>query len=374
MIIIRRCIAGLNLTVEAPPTRAIKQLEKELTVYPPFSGKTDILIRFRHQKDNKALSNNPTIHNEYEDGFAANFGLVVVRWRWGHTQTLVDCSLPTPEKNWLKKTSNIQFTHPYEQIGQIFFELVLIPTLQLFYYDRFLLLHGSALALSVGKEAVVFGGTGGVGKTSLELALVGNEYLFMADDITFVDRKGTIWANFSWPKIYGYNTLGDDSIKSRMFSRRGIIDRLCWYLRMWLLGESRVRRRVDPKKFYNGDIAQQARLSDYYILYRDNTPTLTITPLETATAIDMSLEVMISEYSVLYRHLYWHKYNRAGLKQSPCITIEDIFGRWQHIGHSILDNIRCYLVHVPFHATASDLKSQFLTVCSPYKNDPTEDE
>lgn len=368
MLTINRRIAGLNVTIEGESSISLAQLNKELAIYPPTQEKTDILIHFKQQDANKAIANNPSIHKEFEDGFSASFGSAIVRWRWGHAQTLVNWFSPNPPKNWLGKFCGIQFTHPYEQIGQIFFELVLIPTLQLFYYERFLLLHGSALASVDEKNAIVFGGTGGVGKTSLELELVGKQYRFMADDISIVDNNGLVWANFSWPKIYGYNTLGDDSIKTRMFAGRSIVDRFCWHLRMLRYGINRVRRRVDPESFFNDNISQQASLKDYFILFRDHSSELTFTPIDAITATHMSLEVMMSEYSTLYRHLNWHKYNRIGLQQSPFVTIEDIFAQWQQISNLMLKDVCCFLVHLPANLSASDLKTSFPSLLCNYRN------
>jgi len=357
--LISRLICGLVINVQGSPSRFMDQLDRELAVYPVSSGKPDILIRFGQQFKDDKLADNPGIHSEYEDGFAANFGNALVRWRWGYSRILVDWFSPIPEKSWSRKALSMQFSHPYQEIGQIFHELVLIPTLQLFYSHHFLLLHGSALAVIREKKAVVFGGTGGAGKTSLELSLVGKKYSFMADDISFIDVNGTVWANFSWPKIYGYNTLGNDVVKSRVLTGRSAVDRLFWRLRMGLSGPDRVRRRVQPEIFYSGNVTQKADFSEYYILFRDGSPALAVRPLNTSTAVRMSLEVMASEYTILYRHLNWHKYNRLSLQQEPFITVGDIFDHWQVAGRRIFENIKCYMVHIPFDFSVSELKSVF---------------
>jgi len=359
MIFIRRRIANLNVTIEGQSSRFMAQLERELSIYPPAQQEPDILIQFGFQDEGRALSKNPAIHREYEDGFSANFGQAVVRWHWGSSPVQVEWVSPSRERCWRQKIRNIQYTHPYEQVGQNFFELVLIPTLQLFYHQQLFILHGSALADNSDDAAIIFGGTGGVGKTSLELSLVGDGYDFMADDISIVDANGILHANFAWPKIYGYNTLNDKRTRDRIFQNRNRVDAFFWELRMRRFGGSKVRRRVDPSIFFNGAVRQQARLQTYYILFRDHSDKISFSPIRTEDAVDMSLNILNSEYTILYRQLYWHQANRIGLALEPFVTQEHIFKSWQKLGLSVLANTQSYLVHVPLDTSATELRSLF---------------
>ncbi|RUA17743.1 MAG: hypothetical protein DSY55_01570 [Clostridia bacterium] len=357
MISIQRQIANLNVTVQGQPSRFMAQLERELSVYPPARQQPDILIQFGPRDDGIILAKNPAIHREYEDGFAAQFGQSIVRWHWGQSHVQVDWSLASREQNWRQKIRNMQYTHPYEQIGQAFFELVLIPTLQLFYHNNLLLLHGSALSDDVDNHAIVFGGTGGIGKTSLELSLAGNGYKFMADDISILDAEGDLHANFAWPKIYGYNTFEDTKTKEKIFQFRGPADRFFWELRMRRFGGSRVRRRIDPQRFFGGAINQHAPLKTYYILFREFCNEMNISAIHAEKAIDLSLNIMLSEYTILYQHLYWHQANRIGLGLEPFITIDAIFESWRRLGIHLFSDIQCYLVHVPMNTSAASLRA-----------------
>jgi hypothetical protein len=355
--LIQRQIAGLSMTIEGDPSHFMSQLEKELAIYPLAQSETDIHFRFGRISEELTLTQNPGIHHEYADGFAANFGQAVVRWHWGKRPLTVDWHINAPPRHWRRKLRSVQYAHPSEQTGQVFFELVLIPTLQLFYHDRLLLLHGSALLDRKDHRAIVFGGTGGIGKTSLELALVNDGYDFMADDISILDASGLLHANFAWPKIYGYNTQDDGKIKKRIFRSRGPLDRLLWETRMRRYGGSLVRRRVNPQSFFDGAICQQAKLKAYYLLFRDNVDAVRITSIDAATTISMSLDVMKAEYTVLYRHLHWHDFNRVGMGLSPLVTAQIIFDGWQKAGESVFSDIDCYLVHVPFGVSAVDLRT-----------------
>jgi len=356
MISIRRKIANLNVTIEGQESRFLSQLEQELDIYPSAQQKADILIRFGFEGDEKVLANNPAIHREYDDGFSANFGQATVRWHWESSPVLVEWSSPPKELCWRQKIRNIQYTHPYEQVGQIFFELVLIPTLQLFYHQHLLILHGSALADHREGTAMIFGGTGGVGKTSLELSLVGDGYDFMADDISVIGEDGILYANFAWPKIYGYNTFNDVKIKERIFHGRDKLDRFFWELRMKRFGGGKVRRRVDPNVFFDGAVRQQAQLKKYYILFRDYSDEISLSPISTKKAVDMSLHILSAEYMILYRHLYWHQINREGLSLLPFVTRDEIFKSWQMLGTRVLANVQTCLVHIPIETTASQLR------------------
>jgi len=359
MISIRRRIANLNVVIEGPVSQFLARLDRELAIYPPAQQEVDILIHFGFEDTGRVLANNPAIHREFEDGFAADFGPALVRWHWGTSPVRVTWISPSQERSWRQKLRNIQYTHPYEQVGQVFFELVLIPTLQLFYHQHLLLLHGSALADNKTGAAMIFGGTGGVGKTSLELSMAGHGYDFMADDICLVDADGILHANFAWPKIYGYNTLNDKNIRERIFQNRSGMDKLFWGLRMRRLGGGKVRRRVDPAGFFNGAVRQQARLQTYYILFRDDGDTLSVRPIQAEDAVEMSLNILNAEYTILYRHLFWHQANRIGLSQEPFVTQAHLFESWRKLGLNILKDVKSYLVHVPMNTSATDLRAHF---------------
>jgi len=63
-------------------------------------------------------------------------------------------------------------------------------------------------------RAILIGGTGGVGKTSLEMELCRNYGCsFINDDISVLDSDGWVYPNLAFPKIYGYNLENNDKVK-----------------------------------------------------------------------------------------------------------------------------------------------------------------
>ncbi len=358
MVSFRRCIFGLTMNIHGQSDLFMDQLDMELAIYPDSSKEPDISINVVRKIDNHVIAKNPAIHSEYEDGFACNFGNTQIRWHWNEKPFLVEWVLPAKGKNWLRKLFNIQFSHPYQEIGQLFHELVLIPTIHLFYNDRFLLLHGSSVSRKKDNKAIVIGGTGGVGKTSLAIKLVGNKYDFMADDITVIDSKGIVWGNFAWPKIYGYNVIRDEATRSRLFSNLDTVDKIMWHIQMRTRGPDRMRRRISPALFFHRNIKIKSELEKYYILFRKNTQRLTIKRINTNTAVNMSLNIMASEYTILYRHLQWHRYNRSGIGNSLLFNSEEnIFHKWELLGKAILGNAECFVVNIPLEMNGLILKN-----------------
>ena len=178
----------------------------------------------------------------------------------------IDLIIDENQRSFIQKYNGIQHTHPFEDIGRIFHELVLIPSL-FFFADSIALIHGSALETK-NNDSIIIGGAGGVGKTSLELFLIFNKNLkFLADDIVIVDKDKFVWPNYAYPKIYGYNTKENKDLEKKVLQKRGVLDKAQWLFKKSLTGRP-VRRRVNPKIFYNGSISNGSKLSDYFILFR----------------------------------------------------------------------------------------------------------
>jgi hypothetical protein len=148
----------------------------------------------------------------------------------------------------VERARSIQFSAADEQVGQIFHELMLIPSAY-FRPDR-VLIHASAFQAPSGK-VIAIGGTGGVGKTSLELALcLHGDFRFVTDDICVLSESGHVWPILAPPKIYGYNTEHDRELRRKVLERRSSIDRLHWRWRS-RRGSDRVRRRAPVDELYS---------------------------------------------------------------------------------------------------------------------------
>ena len=105
----------------------------------------------------------------------------------------------------------------------------------------------------------------GVGKTSLELSMIQkNNFKFLADDVCLIDKNSNIWPNYAFPKIYRYNTQNKQEIEKKILKNRGYIDRFQWHF-FKLFPNKPIRRRINPKIFYDNKVGVKSKLSDYYI-------------------------------------------------------------------------------------------------------------
>jgi hypothetical protein len=363
---IKRKIASLNIHIDGPDNESMRILDSELALYSEYDSDraADVIIDVCENSDvlakKKAKSRNPTIFSALEDGVAMKFGLAHVFWSLTSTPIRVQFAPPPISKNWIKKLRSIQYTYPHEAIGQIFHELVLIPMIQMFFSDRFAVIHGSSVGTPEG-DVYVFSGTGGVGKTSMMLELVEEQkYDFIADDITVLSSEGNVHANFAFPKIYGYNTLGSPSMKKKLLGATSYADRIAWNLQMKRMGPSGVRRRVNPKEFFDGQISQSGKLKKFFILFRTETKNLSLESVSASKATEMNLHVMKSEYAILYNHLHWYQFNCLGTKSGidERLSYDRMWEKSRAIQLATLENVECLKINVPMKMTAQELKDQ----------------
>lgn len=365
-------IASLNVEIDAPRDSSTSLLENELAIYPAFdpSCETDVVITVCARNEvlegtSEKISKNPSLFTVLEDGISLEFKSGHVFWSTDPGPVQIRFSPPPVKKNWIRKIGSMQYHFPHENIGQIFHELVFVPTLQLFFANRFALIHGSAVKNSKG-EISVFAGTGGVGKTSMMLELVDNQdHSFVADDISILGDDGVIHANFAFPKIYGYNTLGYPEIKQRLFRKKSLLDRASWKLRILLRGgPANVRRRVNPCDFFDGRVESQGPLTRLYVLFRCNTDELKVEKISSDDAVKMNTHIMMSEYGVLYNYLHWYSFNCIGNgKQADERFVYDkLLGKSSKIQENVLSDVECLKISVPMKMTAQELKHQLTSL------------
>ena len=352
-------IASKTFAVRYGVGLASKVLEKELSLYEKTTAKPDVSVGINDRRRTfTVLSRNPLIHEELENGFRCHFGQATVAWIKQHDGLYVNLVFDENKRSLLRKFRNMQYTHPFEGVGQIFHELVVFPTL-FFFPHELTLLHGSALETE-HRKAVVIGGTGGVGKTGLELFLISKGNLrFLADDITFIDRNGYVWPNFAFPKIYGYNVVGDESAEKKVLENRGVIDRIQWHLRK-TVSTYRVRRRVNPYIFYDGHVGIGSRISRFCFLFRGRYDDFSAENVTADDAAAINLEIMKSEYTVFLKHLLWHKVNRLLLQTKTIIDIDSVLREWYQLQKRILKTCRCYVVKVPLKSDLLELTKWFV--------------
>ena len=126
------------------------------------------------------------------------------------------------------------------------------------------MLHSSAVMTPApDKGAVLFGGTGGVGKTSLEIELCKHHNCsFLTDDIAVISNIGEIFPNLAYSEIYGYNIKGDKKTQKEIFRGKSIVNRFFFWLHS-LRGDQYVRRRINPEVFYGNIQTEEVKIKSY---------------------------------------------------------------------------------------------------------------
>ncbi|MDH5676831.1 MAG: hypothetical protein OEZ06_32245 [Myxococcales bacterium] len=343
----KKLIFGRSVEINCRIPATGELLQRELSNYPDHRGPTRVSIEITPDlpiPDEHAR--NPVTHATFHGGFAARFPTCEVSFRTGQRLSI---RVATSDTSSLRQRVTSFLSHPEnatpaESFGQAFHELVLVPSV---YFDSDLVpVHASAFQLSDG-TAVLIGGTGGVGKTSLELSFcLGGEHPFVSDDIAVVDGTGQVWPNLAYPKIYAYNLAGS-SLRQRVLAGRPPLDLLHWHYRSRLMGPNSVRRRVDPGLFYGACAAGASQLAHYFVLRRDPVPEVQIEGLTPADAAAISTEIIQAEYQILHNHLIWHEYNSRLRAMEPCLTIDETLARFRAVGERALSGARSHLVRIP---------------------------
>ncbi len=310
----------------------------------------DIVINIlKHDNNNDVIGINPKTHIEVNNGFKSVFSKVSVEFRRDKCLT-VNVFIKHQKKgfiNYLKKLYNIQYSSIDERISQILYELVLIPSA---YFDSSnFLIHSSAF-IKDGNGAILIGGTGGVGKTSLEIELCMNRgYSFIADDISVVSNDAFVWSNLAFPKIYAYNLKNNAKLKKQIFKNRSIHDKLAWKFLHFINGAAGVRRTVSPIDAYGKYQIEKSKIDKYYILVKKNVENINVEKISAKAASMMTLHIIQSEYSVFNNHILWHEFNCKAFNTDPILRLEEVFANWRENSEKVLADIDCFIVNIPLN-------------------------
>jgi hypothetical protein len=244
-----------------------------------------------------------------------------------------------------KFVNSMEYTSKAEMIGQICFEWFLVPSV---YFDEHkCLLHAAGFVTDQG-EGILVGGTGGVGKTTIELALCFNgSYQFLCDDIGVVGKDGQVYPNLAFPKIYGYNMENNPVLKAHVFKDRSLLDRGSWAYRYFAKGPKKVRRKISPKKIFKGYASDPVPFAKYAILLRENRDDIQVADIDKETAIDMSIDVMLTEYSHFHNHIQWHEYNHRVMDTPPILRLDETIARWKACMRTAFEDVRICTVRIP---------------------------
>lgn len=298
-------------------------------------------------KDVRAI--NPKIHIEVKDGFKTIAPKISIEIKKDKFLT-ANVILEHQKKGlirYLKKLYNNQYSSIDERISQIIYELVLVPSV--YFDEQNFLIHSSAF-IKEGAGAVLIGGTGGVGKTSLEIELCMNrDYSFVADDISVVNDDAFVWPNLSFPKIYAYNLKGNDKLRNQIFKNRPFHDKLAWKFKHFLNGPAGVRRTVSPVDAYGKYQKDKSPIDAYYILVKRNVEEISIEKVDAKSASEMTQFIIQTEYSAFNNHILWHEFNNKMLGTKPILKLDKVMARWKEKSEKVLSKIDCYVINVPLN-------------------------
>lgn len=327
-----------------------RTLADELVLYPKAadSEETDLVIRFGPLPPSLPQSTNPSVHTEHPEGFVARYTMATVDYRFGEDRLRsVDLQINVPESRlWkhVQRFADMQFTSREMRAGMILHELALVPAAAL--DPEAFPVHASALEAPDG-SVILFGGTGGVGKTSLCLELCLNAgYRFVADDIAVLGPEGRAFPNLAYPKIYGYNLSGNSPLHTAVFTDRGTLDRLHWHLHR-LRGPDKVRRRASPEVLYGEHSRDGGPVKRYVILARTHRPDIRLDAVSPDEAASLSVPVLEAELSTFLNHVRWHMYNRRLSNQEALVHPATLVARWESGLTRALRDTECFVARIP---------------------------
>ena len=340
------CIFGkkIKINIECLETKYI--LNKELSIYPQSdSNSSDIDIYFVETLLlDEIYSNSPTIHKTFKNGFFSNFGLNKILFK--QEKKLKVYVQIDKRKRVRGKFLDIGYRYNIENIGQILHELILVPIN--FFYSNRALIHASSMKNLNTNKTLMFGGTGGVGKTSLELLLCRElNYSFISDDIAIVENE-KVFPNLSYPKIYAYNVEQNRDLEKLLFKERNIMDKFQWIFLKKLKGLNRVRRTISPSEIYTSIEIESNNIDEYYILFRTNTvDNIVFEEINYHQASQLTLDIIKNEYCAVMQHVIWHEYNANLMGFESILKTEQIYSNWSNTYMNIFKNIKCFIVKIP---------------------------
>ncbi|SMP13995.1 hypothetical protein SAMN06265339_1221 [Desulfurobacterium pacificum] len=294
-----------------------KKFIEELSIYGNLNKKFSaydyevfLLRGNNYDFSEKIISVNPSSFFFLKDGsFAVDYGHSIIHYQLVRTPKRI--IIKVKKQGFLRKFLSMEYRSNLENLGQIFHELVVVP---LMFFDRKkFLIHASAVYDNDSHQVIMFGGTGGVGKTSLELLLSQSKrYSFFADDICVVDEEGFAYPNLSYPKIYGYNVLNNKLLTTRdLLKKNTLLSKIHWFLHYYLRGPNKVRRKLCPDCLFKGGVRKQkAKIGKYYILFRTATvKDICLVEVPVTKVVEPTIQIIKNEYYTFLRNIRWFVVN-----------------------------------------------------------------
>ncbi|HKR76072.1 MAG TPA: hypothetical protein VJR95_05365 [Rhodanobacter sp.] len=323
-------------------------LAESLELYPDAGDREpEVSVRIGHAAITHAPSSiNPKVHKTFEHGMLTSFPQVDVYWERtgdGHLQVEAVIKPRRGIRRAVHKLLSMEYPRGAEAFEQILHEFVLVPSV--YFFKDVVPIH--AASVMIGGNACLLAGTGGAGKSSAMLALRSNEDVaFVSDDIVIMSDTAHVNGNMAWPKIYGYNCIGN-AMKSEILAGRGWIDRAHFNIKNHL-NSANVRRKMSPDRLYRRVEPASVPLSRVYYVVREDVPEIRVSALELADAVDMTIAVISAEYSVFHDHLYWEEYNALATARPAMLTMAEVTANWRRVLAASFATVGCFKISVPF--------------------------
>jgi hypothetical protein len=350
---------GVNTHLELKETVYQHLLIDELKPYNIDNNDIDVVISDDYDtfKD-EILYKNPSTHFDYKSSITFKLKQLDVTCVFKNEKLIKIYFRLNEPANYFRKVIqkwiNIQFTNRVENFGQIFHENILGILILL--HQNLIPIHASAMYDLKTKKSVVFGGTGGVGKTTIELLLgISGKFSFIADDIVVFNTEKGLMTNHNWPKIYGYNVIGNKPLKNKILSK-SIFDKIHWYLHEKIFGSNRIRRKISPQYLYDKVETRAISIDNYFILSRNNNEKILIDPLGVDSIVAISVQILKTELDSFLSHIYWHEINHLTKGTKPLITVDLIVNKWKKGLSKALCKSKCQLINIPIDMKHSEFK------------------
>lgn len=326
-----KVIFGKNIRFIVYQPKVAEILAPELSIYPETEEPEDVKVHV-------SIDSIPLFSNsEASSVIQLNSKLANITYQGNGLEILdIGFELKKPLNkfhSFLQRMLSLGFNDRVERSGLILHEQILVP--YAIFFAGFCPIHGSAM--SINNKTVIFGGKGGVGKTTLELEFcLDRQALFLSDDMVILDSNSYIYPNLNFPKIYAYNTIDRDSLGKFIKSRASLGDKIHWGIRSFF-NLSKVRRRVNPKELYGDVEIQGKKLECYYMLTRGESDEIQLKK--------MSLEEVLMKTTTILSEEFDNLFN--ALVNNSLVNRTMITKKWEATLTKILKDVGCYEIKIP---------------------------
>ncbi|MTI86798.1 MAG: hypothetical protein FH748_02385 [Balneolaceae bacterium] len=347
-------IFGKNVQVVCRDTELAGLLFRELSAYPQGENKENVLrIEILEEQDfDQQAGVFPEENRIHADNRLARLCFVFDENQLA--RILYAVRKPVNRiHGWLQRWRSLGYNNRQERIGQMFHEQVLVPGLvfQVGVYP----IHSSAIKM--GDEVILFGGYGGVGKTSLELEFCyEGGASFVADDICVLSAKGTVFPNLNYPKLYAYNVNGKPEIEQRLLGNVSAANRMHWKYQS-MKGLAKVRRRISPGELYEHFERKELPVSWYLILKRDEGSSIVTETLSAEEAAAETVKILESEFKLFFERL-----KKTNISSDSPFHPAQITGRWREGLEKAFTRLDCRRISIPGDMPHEEFKSKMKEV------------